>query len=123
MLVAETLGQMHPGVAAAASIDFGFHRRRRRHQHDRDAGSPRAHHRHVARMVARALLLLIGGIVLLIDDDQSEIVVGQEQRRAGTDDDAHLPGGDRAPGPRAQALRQLRVPLGRTHAEALGETV
>ena len=61
--------------------------------------------------------------MLLIDDDQSEIVVRQEQRRAGADDDAHLPGGDRAPGPRAQALRQLRVPLGRAHAEALGETV
>ena len=123
VLVAEPLGQMHAGVAAASGVDLGLDRRCRRYQHDRDVRSARAHHRHVAGMVARAVFLLVGGVVLLIDHDQPEIAVRQKQRRAGADDDAHLARGDRAPGARAQARRQLRVPLGRAHAEALGETV
>ena len=120
---AEALRQMHSGVAATAGVDLGLDRRRRRHQHDRDIGSPRSHHGHVARVIARAVLLLVSGIVLLIDHDQPEIGIGQKQCRACADDHAQLAGRHRIPSARAQTLRQLRVPLGRPHAEALGKAV
>ena len=122
-LAAETLRQMQAPVAAALRIHLGFDRRRRRRQHDRDAGDAGAHHRHVAGVIAHAVLLLVGGIVLLIHDNEPEIGVGQEQRRAGADGDARLARRHRRPGAPAQPLRQLRVPFGGAHAEALGETV
>ena len=100
-------GRCRRAIAAAPRVDLGLDRRRRRGQHDRDFGDARAHHRHVAGVIAHAVLLLVGGVVLLIDDDQAEIGVGQEQRRARADDDAHLAGRDRAPGARALARRQL----------------
>ena len=82
-----------------------------------------AHHRHVAGVIAHAVLLLVGGVVLLIDDDQAEIGIGQEQRRARADHDRDVAGRDRRPGARPQALRELRMPFRRPHAEALGEAV
>ena len=82
-----------------------------------------AHHRHVAGVIMHAVLLLVGGIVLLIDHDQTEIGVGQEQRRARADHDRDLAVGNRPPGARALARRQLRMPFRRPHAEAGGEAV
>ena len=106
MLAAEALRQVQPLVAAAPRIDLGLDRRRRRRQHDRDAGDARAHHRHVAGVVAHAVLLLVGGVVLLIDDDQAEIGIGQEQRRARADRDRRLARRHRRPGAlRAAAAR------------------
>ena len=122
-LAAETLGQREPPVAAAPGVDFRFQRRRRRRQHHRDAGDVAAHHRHVAGVVAHAVLLLVGGVVLLIDDNQAEIGVGQEQRRARADHDGNFAIGDRAPGARAPARRQFRMPFRRADAEAGGESV
>ena len=87
MLAAEALRQVQAGVAAAPRVDFGLDRGRRRRQHDRDVGAARAHHRHVAGVVAHAVLLLVGGVVLLVDDDEPEIGIGQEQRRARADHD------------------------------------
>ena len=87
-------------VAAAPRVHFGLDRRRRRRQHDRDAADARAHHRHVAGVIAHAVLLLVGGVVLLIDDDQAEIGVRQEQRRARADRDRRLARRHRRPGAR-----------------------
>ena len=122
-LAAETLGQVHASVTAAPRVDLGLDRRRSRDEHNGDAGAARAHHRHVARMVAHALLLLVGGIVLLVDHDQPEIGIRQEKRRASADDHADFAVRRGAPGACAQALGQRRMPLGRPHAEALGEAV
>ena len=122
-LAAETLGQRQPLIASAPRVHFGLDRRRRRRQHHRDAGDVAAHHRHVAGVIAHAVLLLVGGVVLLIDDDQPEIGVGQKQRRARADDDGYLPFSDSAPGARAPARRELRMPFRRARAEARGEAV
>ena len=123
LLAAETFGQREPPIAAAPRIDFGLERRRRRRQHDRDARNMAAHHRHVAGVVVHAVLLLVGRIVLLIDHDEAEIGVGQKQRRARADHDGDFAVGDRAPGARAPARRQFRMPFRRPHAEARGEAV
>ncbi len=61
--------------------------------------------------------------MLLVDHDQPEIGIGQEQRGACADDDAHAARRHRIPRARAQALRELRVPLRRAHAKAFRETV
>ena len=122
-LAAEALGQREPPVAAAPRVDFGLERRRRRRQHHRDLGDMAAHHRHVAGVVVHAVLLLVGRVVLFIDDDQAEIGIGQEQRRARADHDRNFAVGDRAPGARALARRQFRMPFRRAHAEARGEAV
>ena len=123
MLAAEPLGQMQVRVAAAPRVHLGFDRRRRRGEHDRDFRLARAHHRHVAGVIAHAVLLLVGRVVLLIDHDQAEIGVGQEQRRARADHHRHLARRHRRPGARAHARRELRMPFRRPHAEALGEAV
>ena len=122
-LAAEALRQGEALIAAAPRVHLGLERRRRRRQHHRDAGDVAAHHRHVARVVAHAVLLLVGRVVLLIDDDQAEIGVRQEQRRARADHDRNFAVGDRLPGARALARRQLRMPFRRAHAEARGEAV
>ncbi len=82
-----------------------------------------AHHRHVAGVVMHAVFLLVGGVVLFIDDDETEIGVGQKQRRARADHDGSLAAGDGAPGARAFARRQFRMPFRRPHPEARGEAV
>ena len=92
-------------------------------QHDRNLGDPRAHHRHVAGVIVHAVFLLVGRVVLLIDDDQAEVRIRQEQRRARADDHADLAGATAAPGARALARRQLRMPFGRPDAEARGEAI
>jgi hypothetical protein len=122
-LAAETLRQGEALIAAAPGVDLGLERRRRRRQHHRDAGDVAAHHRHVAGVVAHAVLLLVGGIVLLIDDNEAEIAVRQEQRRARADNDRNFAVGDRLPGPRTPARRELRMPFRWAHAEACGEAV
>ncbi len=123
MLAAEPLRQMQMRVAAAPRVHLGLDRRRRRGEHDRDFLLARAHHRHVAGVIAHAVLLLVGRVVLLIDDDQAEIGVGQEQRRARADHDRHLARRHRRPGARALARRELRMPFRRPHAEALREAI
>ena len=110
---AEALGQGEPRVAAAPRVDFGLDRRRRRRQHHRDARDVTAHYRHVAGVVAHAVFLLVGRVVLLIDDDKPEIGVRQKQRRARADHDRHFAVSDSAPGARAAARRELRMPFGR----------
>ena len=82
-----------------------------------------AHHRHVAGVVVHAVFLLVGGVVLFIDDDQPEIGIGQEQRRARADHDRDFAFGDRRPGARALARRELGMPFRRAGAEARGEAI
>jgi hypothetical protein len=101
---AEALSKMHPRIAAAPCIDLRLDRRRRRHEHDRNVGLPRTHHRHVARMIARAVLLLVGGVVLLVDDNEPEVGIGQKQGGARPDDHADVSPRHGAPRARAQAL-------------------
>ena len=74
----------------------------------------RAHHRHVAGVIMRAVLLLVGLVVLLIDDDQAEFGVGQEQRRARADHHRRLAGRDRGTVAGARARRQFAnaIPAG-----------
>ena len=83
----------------------------------------RAHHRHVAGVIMRAVILLVGLVVLFIDDDEPEIGIGHEQRRARADHDRRLAFGDRRPVARAGARRQFGMPFQRAHAKALREAV
>jgi len=82
-----------------------------------------AHHCHVAGVIAHAILLLVGGIVFLIDNDQAEIGIRQEQSRACADNDTRFAIRHGAPGARALARRQFRMPGRRPCAEARGEAV
>jgi hypothetical protein len=77
------------------------------------ADQPRAHHRHVAGVVADAILLLERGVVLLVDHDQPELANGRNsaERRANHDADPAL--GDRPPGLAPLEAGQARVPGGR----------
>ena len=117
-LAAETLRQREPPVAAAPGVNFRFKRGRRRRQHHRDARNVAAHHGHIAGVVAHAVLLFVGGVMLLIDDNEAEIGVGQKQRRARANHDGNFTIGNRAPGPRPPARRQLRMPFRRADAKA-----
>ena len=78
-------------------VVVGLHRRRRRAEHDQRAGALRAHDRHVAAVVARALFLLVRAVVLLVDDDQAEPVERREDRRTGADDDLDVAAPDPLP--------------------------
>ena len=122
VLAAEARRQRDALIAALARIDLGLDRRRRGRQHDRDFGDMRAHHRHVAGVIMRAVVLLVGLVVLFIDDDQAEIGIGQKQRRARADHDRRLAGRDRGPIARARARRQFGMPFQRTHAETLARS-
>ena len=100
MLAAEPLRQMQVRVAAALGIHHGLDRRRRRGEHDRDFRLARAHHRHVAGVIAHAVLLLVGGVVLLIDDDQA-----RDRRTAETAPSARRPPRDTSPAATADQVR------------------
>ena len=122
-IAAKALRQREPAVAPASRVDDGLDGGRRGREHDRDVGDARTHHRHVARVIMRAVLLLVDRVVLLIDHDQAEVGVREKQRGARADHDAHPARGDRRPGARALAGAELGMPFGRTHAEALREAV
>ncbi len=83
----------------------------------------RAHHRHVAGVIMRAVVLLVGLVVLLIDNDQAEIGIRQEQRRPRAHHHMRLAGRDRGPVARASARRQFRMPFQRPHPEACREAI
>ena len=83
----------------------------------------RAHHRHVAGVIMRALVLLVGLVVLLIDHDQPEIGVGQKQRRARAHHHLRVARRDRGPVAGAGARRQLGMPFQRPHPESRGKTI
>ena len=123
MLAAEPLRQMQVRVAAALGVHHGLDRRRGGGEHDRNFRLARAHHRHVAGVIAHAVLLLVGRVVLLIDHDQPQIGIRQKQRRARADHHRDLARRNRGPGARALSRRDLGMPFRRTHAEALGEAV
>ena len=114
---------MQRAVAAGGDVRHAFERRRRRGQHDRRADQARAHHRHVARVVADALFLLERGVVLLVDHDQAEVGERQEQRRARADHDADAALGDRPPGLAPLEAGQAGMPRRRRAAEAVLEAL
>ena len=98
-------------------------RRRRGRQHDWRLLEPRAHDRHVARVIDDALLLLVGALVLLIDDDEAEVGERQKERRARADNHGRLAACRRRPDAFALTLGQARMPFGRPCPEARGEAV
>src|SRR5579872_954289 len=120
---AKARGKFEPIVPALLGVDARLDRGRRRGEHDRRAFDPRSHHRHVARVVRRAVFLLVGRFVLLIDNDEAEIAERQEQGGAGAGDDANLAAGDRAPQAAAQTRWRARMPFGWPDAETPGETI
>ena len=83
---AEPRRQPKPAIAAGLGVDPRLERGRRRGEHDRRLFEPRAHHRHVARVVDDAVLLLVGALVLLVDDDR-----GRGRRKAGRGPSAPRP--------------------------------
>ena len=82
---------------------------------------PRAHHRHVAGVVAHPVVLLEADFVRLVDHDQAELRIGQEQRRARADHDLRLAGDDRPPGVAPLGRLERGMPHHRRRAEALLE--
>ena len=123
VLAAEPRRQRDALIASLARIDLRLDRRRGRRQDDRNPGDMRAHHRHVAGVIVRALILLVGLVVFLIDDDQAQIGIRQEQRRARADHDRRFAGCNRRPVARARTWRQFGVPFQRTDAEPQCEAV
>ena len=81
----------------------------------------RAHHRHVARVVAHAVVLLEADLVRFVDHDQAQPGIGQEQGGARADDDLRLPAGDRAPGAAALGRLERGMPDDRRRTEAILE--
>ena len=108
-------------ISPLQCIDPGFDRRRSGGKNDRKAVDMRAHHRHVACMVADAIFLLVGRVMLLIDNDEAEFLEGQEQRRTRAGYDAHTALRHLPPDTLAHTRRQVRVPLGRSCAETVVE--
>ena len=104
-------------VAAVLRVVEALERRRGGAEHGQRAARPRAHHRHVAAVVARALLLLVRPVVLLVHDDQAEALNGREDRRARADDDVDLRAADAMPLIVALAVGQAAVLDGHAIAE------
>ena len=117
------IGQQQAAIAALFGVDARLDGGRGGGEYRGAVFEPRAHHRHVARIVGDAVLLLVGAFVFLIDDDEPQLLEGQEQRRARARDDLHLAARHAGPDARALARRHARMPFGRAHAEALGEAV
>ena len=115
---AGTVGQRQRRVAAAVGIGHRLQRRRRRDENCWNVAQPRAHHRHVARVIGDAVLLLEGRIVLLVDDDEAELAKGQEQSGTGTDHHTCFALENRPPGPPALEPAEVGVPFARRRAEA-----
>ena len=120
---AEARGKPEPPVASAFSVEAGLDRRRRRGEHDRRLLEPRAHHRHVARVVDDALLLFVGALVLLVDDDKTEVSERQKQSRARADNHWRFAARHGRPDAFALALGQAGMPLGWSCAETRREAV
>ena len=120
---AEAGGQPKPAITTRLRIEAGLQRGRCGRQHDRRFFEPRAHDRHVARVVDDAVLLFVGALVLLVDDDEAEVRERQKQRRARADDDARLSACRRRPGSFTLALGQPGMPFGRPGAETRGKPV
>ena len=78
----------------------------------------RAHHRHVAAVVARALVLLVRPVVLLVDDDQPEIGNRREHRGARSDDHPRVALPDAPPLVVPLPRRELAVQHGHRPPEA-----
>ena len=85
--LAEARGEREPAIASGLGVEPRLERRRGGGEHDRRLLEPRAHDRHVARVVDDAVLLLVGAVVLLVDDDEAEVGERQEQSRTRADDD------------------------------------
>ena len=84
-------------VLAVLGVLPGFERRRGASEDGDGPLDLRAHHRDVARMVARRLVLLVGGIVFLVHDDETEVPDGREDRAARPHHHARLARADTVP--------------------------
>jgi hypothetical protein len=114
---ADAVRQREEPVLARGGVHPRLEARRRAAEDDARPLEPRADHRHLARVVARALSLLVARLVLLVDDDRAEIAQRREDRRARADGDALLAAPQRQPGVVALAVAQRGVEHGDTVAE------
>ena len=121
--LAEPRGEREPAVASGLGVEPRLERRRGRGEHDRRLFEPRAHDRHVARIVDDPVLLLIGAVVLLVDDDEAKVGERQEQSRTRADHYPRFTLRRRGPDALALALGEPRVPFGRPRAEPGREPV
>ena len=121
--LAEPRREHEPAIASGLGVQPRLERGRCGGEHDRRLFEPRAHDRHVARIVDDAVFLLVGAVVLLVDDDEAEVGERQEQSRARPDDDPRFAVRRRGPDALALALGQPRVPFGRPRAEPGREPV
>ena len=115
--------QAQPVVTPALRVHIAFDRWRGAGQHDGTILQPRAHHRHVARMIDDAFFLLVGLLMLLVGDDKAQFQERQEQRRPRADHHARLAIHYRTVSALALLLRKIAVPFRGPAAEALGETI
>ena len=81
----------------------------------------RAHHRHVAGVVADTVVLLEAHFMRFIDNDQAQLGEGQEQRRARTDHHLRGPARHRPPSSASFGRFERGVPQHRRRAEAILE--
>ena len=116
---AEPRVQIDAVVFAGIRIGPAFQRRRGRGQHHPSARDGGAQHRHIPRIVKRAILLLVRGVVFLIHHDQPKVAKRQEQRGARADHQLRLSPADHLPRPAAFGHRDARVPFHGLRAEPL----
>ena len=89
--------QRHERVAPVPGVLVALHRGRCRSQHRQRPGLPRAHHRHVAPVIPRALLLLVGPVVFFVHDHEAKRSNGREHCRPRADDDVDVSAADAMP--------------------------
>ena len=71
--------QLQLFVFSRVGIHPAFQRWRGRGQHHLRPADRGPQHRHIPRIVKRAVFLLVAGVVFLIDDNQTQIAIGQKQ--------------------------------------------
>ena len=108
---------IHPGIGHVER----FQRGRGAGQHHRQPFEPRAHHRHIARIVAHAFVLFEADLVCFIHHDQPKRGIGQEQCGARTDHHLRLPASNRPPCPAAFGGFERGMPQHRGGAETVFE--
>ena len=115
----DALGQFHQPVLALLRVVIGLERRRGRAQHHHGIRHLGAHHRHIARVVARRLFLLVGVVVLLVDHDQRQVGHRRKHRRARAYHNVALAVADALPLLGALVVGERRVQDGDLVAEDL----
>jgi hypothetical protein len=117
-LASDAAGQDEAAVLAPQRVVVRFQRRRGGAEQGHRTLQARAHHGHVAAVVARALVLLVGGLVLLVHDHEPHLRERREDRGARADGDAGVPFAQAPPLVVTLAHGQLAVEDGDDFAQA-----